>query len=173
MYIVNVNNFRPFDLFILLNAAFRNSNIAFSHAALDICLRCAYNALKQTVRQCPSGSYGDAEAAAGYNYKAYFVIPLFICVDGGPQENQRAAVICEKIRRPVSSCHETEILQTTPDRCRAAEIEDAPEYPAQKRLYVHPLPRGSVLQALPPHGPPASEANLHSRIHFFSHCVIS
>ena len=48
MYIVNVNNFRPFDLFILLNAAFRNSNIAFSHAALDICLRCAYNALKQT-----------------------------------------------------------------------------------------------------------------------------
>ena len=86
MYIVNVNNFRPFDLFILLNAAFRNSNIAFSHAALDICLRCAYNALKQTVRQCPSGSYGDAEAAAGYNYKAYFMIPLFICVDGGPQE---------------------------------------------------------------------------------------
>ncbi len=39
MYIVSVNNFRPFDLFILLNAAFRNSNIAFSHAALDICLR--------------------------------------------------------------------------------------------------------------------------------------
>ena len=94
MYIVNVNNFCPFDLFILLNTAFRNSNIAFSHAALDICLRCAYNALKQTVRQCPSGSYGDAEAAAGYNYKAYFVIPLFICVDGGPQENLRAAVIC-------------------------------------------------------------------------------
>lgn len=29
MYIINVNNFRPFDLFILLNAAFRNSNIAF------------------------------------------------------------------------------------------------------------------------------------------------
>ena len=84
MYIINVNNFRPFDLFILLNAAFRNSNIAFSHAALDICLRRAYNALKRTVRQCPSGSYGDAEAAAGYNYKAYFVIPLFICVDGGP-----------------------------------------------------------------------------------------
>ena len=83
MYIVNVNNFRPFDLFILLNAAFRNSNIAFSHAALDICLRRAYNALKRTVRQCPSGSYGDAKAAAGYNYKAYFVIPLFICVDGG------------------------------------------------------------------------------------------
>ena len=50
MYIVNVNNFRPFDLFILLNAAFRNSNIAFSHAALDICLWCAYNALKQTDR---------------------------------------------------------------------------------------------------------------------------
>ena len=94
MYIVNVNNFHPFDLFRLLNAAFRNSNIAFSHAALDICLRCAYNALKRTVRQCPSGSYGDAEAAAGYNYKAYFVIPLFICVDGGPQENLRAAVIC-------------------------------------------------------------------------------
>ena len=47
MYIVNVNNFRPFDLFILLNAAFRNSNIAFSHAALDICLQCAYNALKR------------------------------------------------------------------------------------------------------------------------------
>ena len=94
MYIVNVNNFHPFDLFRLLNAAFRNSNIAFSHAALDICLRCAYNALKQTVRQCPSGSYGDAEAAAGYNYKAYFVIPLFICVDGGPHENQRAPVIC-------------------------------------------------------------------------------
>ena len=92
MYIVNVNNFRPFDLFILLNAAFRNSNIAFSHAALDICLRCAYNALKQTVRQCPSGSYGDAEAAAGYNYKAYFVIPLFICVDGGPQVFLRPAV---------------------------------------------------------------------------------
>ena len=78
MYIVNVNNFRPFDLFILLNAAFRNSNIAFSHAALDICLRRAYNALKRTVRQCPSGSYGDAEAAAGYNYKAYFVIPILI-----------------------------------------------------------------------------------------------
>ena len=94
MYIVNVNNFRPFDLFILLNAAFRNSNIAFSHAALDICLRRAYNALKQTVRQCPSGSYGDAEAAAGYNYKAYFMIPLFICVDGGPQENLGPAVIC-------------------------------------------------------------------------------
>ena len=94
MYIVNVNNFRPFDLFILLNAAFRNSNIAFSHAALDICLRRAYNALKRTVRQCPSGSYGDAEAAAVYNYKEYFVIPLFICVDGGPQENLRAAVIC-------------------------------------------------------------------------------
>ena len=63
MYIVNVNNFRPFDLFILLNAAFRNSNIAFSHAA-------------------------------GYSNKAYFMIPLFICVDGGPQENLRAAVIC-------------------------------------------------------------------------------
>ena len=50
MCIVNVNNFRPFDLFILLNAAFRNSNIAFSHAALDICLRRAYNALKQMDR---------------------------------------------------------------------------------------------------------------------------
>lgn len=97
MYIVNVNNFRPFDLFILLNAAFRNSNIAFSHAALDICLRRAYNALKRTVRQCPSGSYGDAEAAAGYNYKAYFVIPLFICVDGGPQEILRAAACSGKV----------------------------------------------------------------------------
>ena len=92
MYIVNVNNFRPFDLFILLNAAFRNSNIAFSHAALDICLRRAYNALKRTVRQCPSGSYGDAEAAAGYNYKAYFVIPLFICVGSGPRGDPWAAV---------------------------------------------------------------------------------
>ena len=48
MCIVNVNKFHPIDLFILLNAAFRISNIAFSHAALDICLRCAYNALKQT-----------------------------------------------------------------------------------------------------------------------------
>ena len=30
MCIVNVNNFHPFDLFILLNAAFRNSNTADS-----------------------------------------------------------------------------------------------------------------------------------------------
>ena len=94
MYIVNVNNFRPFDLFILLNAAFRNSNIAFSHAALDICLRRAYNALKRTVRQCPSGSYGDAKAAAGYNYKAYFVTPFLFVFPARPLENLRAAVIC-------------------------------------------------------------------------------
>ena len=50
MCIVNINNFHPFDLFILLNAAFRNSNTAFSHATLDICLWCAYNALKQMDR---------------------------------------------------------------------------------------------------------------------------
>ena len=122
MYIVNVNNFRPFDLFILLNAAFRNSNIAFSHAALDICLRRAYNALKRTVRQCPSGSYGDAEAAAGYNYKAYFVIPLFICVDGGPQENLRAAVISAKVP----------ILREAP--ARQSSADDAPQ---RLRLYMH------------------------------------
>ena len=29
MCIVNVNNFHPFDLFILLNTAFRNSNTVF------------------------------------------------------------------------------------------------------------------------------------------------
>lgn len=50
MCIVNVNNFHPFDLFILLNAAFRNSNTVFSHTALDFCLRRAYNALKQMAR---------------------------------------------------------------------------------------------------------------------------
>ena len=122
MYIVNVNNFRPFDLFILLNAAFRNSNIAFSHAALDICLRRAYNALKRTVRQCPSGSYGDAKAAAGYNYKAYFVIPLFICVDGGPQEILRAAACSGK----------APIFREAP--ARQSSADDAPQ---RLRLYMH------------------------------------
>ncbi len=122
MYIVNVNNFRPFDLFILLNAAFRNSNIAFSHAALDICLRRAYNALKRTVRQCPSGSYGDAEAAAGYNYKAYFVIPLFICVDGGPQDLQRAAACYRKAPNSREA------------PARPSSADDAPH---RLRLYMH------------------------------------
>ena len=78
MYIVNVNNFRPFDLFILLNAAFRNSNIAFSHAALDICLRRAYNALKQTARVASPGSHGNGKTAkASYSFgavRAFFAI---------------------------------------------------------------------------------------------------
>ena len=48
MYIVNVNNFRPFDLFILLNAAFRNSNIAFSHARLTFA--CGARIMRSNVR---------------------------------------------------------------------------------------------------------------------------